>query len=301
MGNKVYWIVAGTILTYIMIVALFFNKILGYLFSGRYVLFVCCIILCALIFTTIPNIVFASYIDNYDLFSEIVVIDNISAFVIFILCISGVIVPVFIRSWMMSNQYLNQLKVKEKSSQVEQLKEQINPASFFKILNKSRHSVKSEPDKASSMLMKLGQLLRYQLYDCNRTQVLLTAEISFLQNFLELEKLCSSKFNYTITSEGDMNGIFMSPSILLPYVQSVVGIINNDEEPQIIDIHVDNFDEAINVTLRISEMNSNILLKKELLKVRERLNTLYKNRYKLTISNDQQAEKTIVSLKLDKE
>lgn len=297
MGRNIYWIVSGTILFYIMTVFLVLRTILKYLLSGKYILFIISIILCAASFTAIPNIVSTVYIDGYDLFSETTIIDNLSAFVIYILCISGVIIPVFLRNWMISNQHLGLLKIKQESSQVEQLKEQINPTSFFKILNKSGSLVKTDPDKASTMLMKLGQLLRYQLYDCNRAQVLVSAEISFLRNFLDLEKLYSPKFNYTINPVGNINGIFISPSILLPYVQNIMNTINYDREMQTMDIQINNLDKSIQIIISIT-ITSNSSLQRELLKVEERLNTLYRDHYKLIVSDKN--ENTKISLELDK-
>lgn len=299
-GNNLYWIVALTILIYVLTVFLLNKFFLQYLLKGRYLLFFTSIVLCAVLFTTVPVVTYYSYIDDYDFFSEITIIDNLSAFVIYFLCIPGVVIPVFLRNWMLSNQHLNQLKIRQASSQVEQFKEQINPTSFFRILSKSKSLVYTEPDKTSTMLMKLGQLLRYQLYDCNRQQVLLSAEISFLNNFLELEKLCCPKFDYTITIEGNLNGIFVAPSVLLPYVRSAITSFDNEEDIRVIDVVLDNTDDFIRITLEIAGLNNRLLLKRELLKVRERLNTLYADCYELSITDEKPDEKMRVLLQLNK-
>ncbi|WP_280748664.1 histidine kinase [Parabacteroides sp. PF5-9] len=298
MGNKVYWIVLNTILMYMVTVYLFFNLVLRFLSLGQYGRFVLMIILCATLFTAIPNIVYAVYQEDFDLFEEWAIVDNLSAFIIFLLCIPGVVLPVFIRNWLLSDQRLNQLKIKQKSSQIEQLKEQINPASFFKVLHKSGTLVKADPDKASAMLMKLGVLLRYQLYDCNRPQVLLTAEKSFLLNFLELEKMHAIGFDYSITTTGKVDNIFISPSLLLPYVQSVVNAFNGHNETRRIDIEVKNAEEQLSVTLRITGLEHIPRLKEELIKVEERLDTLYKDRYTITVSDQQPDGEIDVDLQL---
>lgn len=300
MGNNIYWIVAITILLHIVAVYIMLKKIFKYLLSGRYWVFVGYIFLFALLFTVIPNIVYYSYIDGFNIFSESALIDSLSNIIIYILCISGVIIPVFLRSWIVSTQQLNQLRIKQESSLVEQLKEQINPAAFFKILNRSGSLVKSEPDKSSAMLIKLGQLLRYQLYDCNRKEVLLTAEISFLKNFLELEKLYSPKFEYTIITSENITGIFIPPSIFLPYVQCVVNVFNNEEQFHVMNIRIDNQDKSISVFLDISGIDTLIMLQNQLLKVQERLNMLYKDHYELTVFGGESVGEAKVSLKLDK-
>lgn len=300
MGNNIYWIVTGTIFFYLVTVFVIKKIVLKHLLSGKYLLFVFYIILCASLFTAIANITFDSYVENYDFFSEITIIDNLSAFVIYVLAILGVVIPVFLRNWIVSNQHLNQLKIKQASSQIEQFKEQINPPSFFKILSRSKDFVKTEPDKASAMLMKLGQLLRYQLYDCNREQVVLTAEVSFLRNFLELEKLYSPKFDYSISIEGNITGIFIAPSILLPYVQSGINAFDNDKEFHVIDVRLSYSNEVICIIFEVSGISNNTLLQKELSKVRDRLNALYKDCYELTATENISTEKTEMVLLLDK-
>lgn len=299
-GNNIYWIIPVTVLVYVVTIYLLNKFFLQYLLNGRYLLFTIYLLLCAVVFTTVSVIVYNFYIDDYNFFSKVTIIDNLSALVIYILCIPGVIIPVFLRNWLLSNQYLNQLKLRQASSQVEQFKEQINPVSFFRVLNKSKCLVKTEPDKASAMLMKLGQLLRYQLYDCNRKQVLVTAEVSFLQYFLELERLCSPGFNYTIEIEGNINGCFVSPSILLPYVRSAINSFDNEKEARTIAIRLSNTDDSICIMLHIAGVSGRVLLDTELLKAKERLDALYEDNYELVVAGEESDEKIRVSLRLNK-
>ncbi|MEJ0102280.1 MAG: histidine kinase [Bacteroidota bacterium] len=58
---------------------------------------------------------------------------------------------------------------------------------------------KKDPEKASQVLMKLSDLLRYQLYDSARNKVLLTADIHFLTDFLNLEKIRRDNFEFSIS------------------------------------------------------------------------------------------------------
>ncbi len=301
MGNKIYWITAGTILVYITTVFMFSKIIIRYLLSGKYLIFIAYVIFSALLFLTIPNIVYSLYMKDYVFFSGITFVDNLSGFVIYLLCISGVFIPVFLRNWIISSQHLNNLRVKQKSSQVEQFKEQINPISFFKTLNCSKSLVRTEPQRASMMLMKLGQLLRYQLYDCNREQVFLSAEVSFLQNFLELEKLYSYGFNYTLNVTGNISGIFIRSSILLPSVQNVINVFENKMGNHFIDIQISHKDSVIVIVLKISDIINTVLFQDEVLKIRERLNALYNsNRYKLAVIDRKSDESVEMILQLDK-
>lgn len=302
LGNKIYLIIITTILIYVGIMTLTIRVFVPkFLFEGKYLAFIIWVVISALLFTLVPNIVYILFFDNHEFFTVLALIDNSSAFVIYLLCIIGVIVPVFLKRWMISNQQLNQLKTKREVSLVRQLKEQINPSLFFKILNRSESLVRTEPTKASTMLMKLSQVLRYQLYDCSKDKVLLTAELSFLKNSLDLEHLYSQKLKYTIKTENDLTNIFIPSSILLPYIQSVINSLDNSEETQTIDISVNNSDKNISVLLSVLGIKDFTLLNNELEKARERFETLYKNKYLLTVSQSNSKKGVVVNLQLDKE
>lgn len=298
-GDNIYWIVAMTIFIYLISLFFFIKIVTNLLFRGKYLMFLIAVVLFAILYTSVSNIVYYLYMDDYNFFSKNIISDNISAISLYILCISGVIIPVFLKNWITSREHLDLLKIKQKSSAVEQFKEQINPPVFFKILHESKFLVQINPDKASSMLIKLSQLIRYQLYDCNRDQVLLSAEINFIQNFLDLEKLSSPKFDYVLQTEGKMHGVFVAPSIVLPYIQAVVNALNSNSRNPKIDIRIIHINSKISIVASTPDISNNILLNKELLKSKERLGILYKNRYTLIIDNSSNKGVTNIVLELE--
>lgn len=286
MDNNIYGIITVTILVYVLGAFVLSKTAPKLSLSGDYILIIFYFFLCAFLFIVIPNIVYGIYIEDYELLSKKTLLNNISQYITNLFCLSGVFIPVFLKNWMLSNQQLYELKIEHESSIVEQFKEQINPASFFKILGKSKSYVKTDPNRASGILLKFSNLLRYQLYDCNREKVFLTSELSFVRNFLELEKLYSPGFSYQLSVEGNINGIFIPPTILLPYIQNVINTFDNNQTDRRINIWIDTLGEDITVILRLPKVRNTVLLQKELLKVRERLNTFYNKRYSLTVSND---------------
>jgi len=300
MGKDIFWITAADILVFVVGIIWLLKVVRSYLLTGKYILFILCIVLAALLFLIPANIVYFLYEENYNLLSEEVMLDNLSTYVIYLLCITGIFIPVFLKNWLISNQELHELEIKQELSQVEQFKDQINPASFFRILNSSKSYVKAEPDRASAMLRKLGQLLRYQLYDSNREEVFLAAEISFLRNFLDLEKLYNPKFDYKLNVQSNLMGILISPSILLPFTQNIINTYDKKKEERLVEIEINILDEAILVLLKMTGSINNIPLQNELLKIKKRLNALYKKNYALDISTDK-VEGLEVMLTLNKQ
>lgn len=287
LGNKIYLIIAFIFLTCIIIGYLMVYVLaLKLLSKGKYMQFVWCVILVAMALTFIPGFIPGKYTDNHGAFSNIAILDKINEYFFHLLVVLGITVPVFIKSWMLETQRVSQLEKNRASSELEELKEQINPASFFNISNRTGTLVKTEPDRASAMLMKLSQLLRYQLYDCNRDQVLLTAEIAFIRNFLEMEKLYDPQFNYSIETTGNLHSKFIPPTILLPYVQGVMKAFDATKENNTLNIRIDNNDKEVSFVLTMSGKYIKDLLDTEIVRLKKRLQLLFKENYMLSVKEN---------------
>jgi len=97
------------------------------------------------------------------------------------------------------------------------------------MLNNANVLTKKDPNKASEVLMKLSDLLRYQLYDSARDKVLLTSDIRFIEDFLNLEKVRRDNFDFLISKEGDLSGVQIPPLLFISFVENAVKH-NNDTE-----------------------------------------------------------------------
>jgi LytS/YehU family sensor histidine kinase len=68
-------------------------------------------------------------------------------------------------------------------------------------------------DKAPEAVVKLADVMRYLIYECNEDRIPLNKEIDFIRNYIEIEKI---RFNADIqfTVEGDTDGIMIEPFLL---------------------------------------------------------------------------------------
>ncbi|PXV62328.1 histidine kinase [Dysgonomonas alginatilytica] len=221
----------------------------------------------------------------------VTLLDGISNFTINMLCISGGSMVVLLKYWMENEQVVNQLRNEQMQSEVEQLKDQINPQFLFNILNRASTLTKTDPKLASDMLLKLSHLLRYQLYDCSRDKVLLSSEITFLTNYLDLEKLYFDKFDYSISSQGDVHRVFVSPMLFTPFVQSTINRIQTLDIESFMHLHFKADDDTVYFTYDLSN-NKMLIDDSEFSGIKQRLNLLYNSNYDLTTS------KGMIGLKL---
>lgn len=90
------------------------------------------------------------------------------------------------------------------------------------MLNNANVLIKKNPEEASRVLFKLEDMLRYQINDSAKEQVLLSSEIHFLNDFLNLEKVRRDKFEYVISKEGDISEVWLPPLLFIPFVENAV-------------------------------------------------------------------------------
>lgn len=189
-----------------------------------------------------------------------------------------------LKEWMIENQRVSQMEKAHVLSEVEQLKEQVSPELLFKTLHHSGELTLTEPEKASKMLMKLSQLLRYQLYDCSRQKVLLSSEIAFLINYLTLEQSSLPQFRYQFTAEGEVNRMLVPPLLFIPFVQHIMELAHEQQTllPVSLDIHLKAEKGTIVFTCMCRQLNLSV--NRGLERIRQRLDLLYGDRYGLSLT-----------------
>lgn len=214
------------------------------------------------------------------------IMDYISSFMLSTLCMIGGTMTVLLKQWMIGHQRVSQMEKAHVLSEVKLLKEQVSPELLFKTLHHSGELTMSDPGKASGMLMKLSQLLRYQLYDCSRTRVLLSSEISFLTNYLTLEQSSQSQFSYEFVSEGEVNRVLVPPLLFIPFVQYMVKSINEQKRSEPVSLKIRMKAQEGTIIFTCLCPGIGLTVDKGLVRIRQRLNLLYGNRYGLSLTTE---------------
>ena len=98
------------------------------------------------------------------------------------------------------------LKNEKAKTELLHLKSQVNPHFFFNMLNNLYGLVDKDSKKAQELILKLSDMMRYSIYDGQKETVLLSEEINYLQNYIELHKMRYHKtidivFNHEINDD----------------------------------------------------------------------------------------------------
>ena len=159
---------------------------------------------------------------NYEDGNPYIILNMITSIISFGLLIFGTSALLLFKHWIGYSQRIDELASSTLQSELKFLKKQINPHFLFNMLNNANVLIKKNPEEASRVLFKLEDMLRYQINDSAKEQVLLSSEIHFLNDFLNLEKVRRDKFEYVISKEGDISEVWLPPLLFIPFVENAV-------------------------------------------------------------------------------
>lgn len=119
----------------------------------------------------------------------------------------------------------DEFALKQQKLQFEILANQINPHFLFNTLETIRmHALLSNQPELDTIIMKLGQTLRYAL-DTSSTTTTLERVLEYIQAYLDIQHFrFQDKLNYTIDISPDLNqrNMIMLPFLLQPIVENAI-------------------------------------------------------------------------------
>lgn len=110
------------------------------------------------------------------------------------------------------------------------LKSQINPHFLFNSLNSVYFLIDKANPEARQALHKFSDMLRYQLYEANGEKIPIEKEISYLEDYVDLQKLRKDE-NYTVqfNCRPEVQGFYIEPLLLMPFVENAFKYISHKQ------------------------------------------------------------------------
>lgn len=195
---------------------------------GKYVLSVFLIIALAILFSYLLRQ--EDIVREYELYQFwLSAFFFVSSVIQLSLIIAGASAVIVFQDYLKFGQRIDQLENATIQSELEQLKNQINPHFLFNMLNNANVLIKESPAEAVLVLSKLKDLLKYQLKDSVSEKVRLKDDISFLNDYLNMEKIRRDNFDFIVSTEGDTEDVTLPPLLFIPFVENAVKH-NNDNK-----------------------------------------------------------------------
>jgi sensor histidine kinase YesM len=145
-----------------------------------------------------------------------------------VICIAIILVTttfkLFVR-WVIDREKISEMNNLALNLELDGLRNQINPHFLFNMLNNVKALIRIDPEKASEVIMKLSEFLRYQLYDNRGSTASLQSELNFLFNLVELEKIRRDNLTINILVDIDpelISKITLPPNLFTNFIENAI-------------------------------------------------------------------------------
>ena len=210
---------------------------------------------------------------------------------------------IFIRSWYRQQQTLQELKQEKIAAELELLKSQVQPHFIFNMLNNIYSSAFKKSPETAQQILKLSNLIEYNLYDSKKEEVLLEEELDYIRNYVDLQKIrVGNKLDVSMNIFDDINGILIPPLLLLPIIENCFKHgVNKSINPSWIRIDISTTDREITFKIENSlEKESQNAVSQNgglgLANVRRRLELIYPNGHDIKIFQEENSFLLVLKL-----
>ena len=264
----------------------------NYLKPNKFFHYLVGLIATALIITPIK--IFVLY-QKYQFFPENqeTLISNQSYYYLLSLMTAGVSTLVKISSdWFRNTQTQRDLETRTMQTELNFLKSQINPHFLFNTLNSLYALTLKKSDAAPEVVIKLSEMMRYMLYECNEPEVPLSKEVNYIRNYLDLERLRHKDLDIKFEVEGSTGDLKIAPLIFIAFIENAFKHgASNHISAGFVHIHI--FLEGGELNLYVENSKPEKQPTQEhrrsggigLVNVRRRLDILYEKNYNLEVQD----------------
>ena len=210
----------------------------------------------------------------------------------------------FIRKAIDERQLLEATQRESNFYKLRYLRAQLNPHFLFNTLNSIYSLSLQKSDRTPEVVIKLADIMRYLIYECNEEKIPLDKEIEFIRNYIDIERI-RYKADIRFAVEGITAGVLIEPFLFISFIENGFkhALDNSFAEPFIfITLKVEAGQIVLNV---INSTNADLetqakqrMKGKGLANSRSLLEILYPDAYELDIIQTEKEENRNSQLRL---
>ncbi len=187
------------------------------------------------------------------------------------------------------------------SRQLEYLKYQINPHFFMNTLNNIHALVDIDPEEAKHTIEVLSKLMRYTLYEGNKTMAPLKKELEFITHYIDLMRIrYTDKVRINVSLPMSVPDVQVPPLLFTTFVENAFkhGVSYQKESFIDVSITADEYIKEISFVCRNSkkpeseDSHGGVGLQN----ARKRLQLIYGNKYMMKIENSNETYQLTLKL-----
>ena len=230
-GNYLFRVVSSLCFVgLVVLLVTFTNKVLleHFMKRGRVVLFILLSIVAIVAWATASTAIDACllhWIDGHP-FSEMsffpfVLVAFLVRLIWFIATYAITVIFYFQRKENEEKIISDQLKSEKLDMELRYLKSQINPHFLFNALNNIYSMVYTHDDNAADGVLKLSEMLRYVLVDCQAEMIPLSKEIKYVENFIDFQMMRMGGYrDVHFEKDVEKEDFMIAPMLLQPFIEN---------------------------------------------------------------------------------
>ena len=276
-----------------------------YLSSKKFLFYAALLIVSVAILTPIKVAIQVFLFNDIPSFQNYFITNQSYSFLSMFLIGSASTVYSIISDWFIHQSERKELQTQKMQSELKFLRSQINPHFLFNTLNNLYALTLKKSEDAPEIVLKLSEMMRYMLYECNERRVPLAKEIAYMKNYLDLERLRQhNAIDIHLDIHGEIVDQKIAPLLLIPFIEnSFKHGLSNLIDHGYVNIFVNVDDQHLSFVIENSKGPSQPKQSHRksggigLVNVRRRLNLIYPDQYHLQIKN--KPNSYTVALELD--
>jgi hypothetical protein len=207
----------------------------------------------------------------------------------------------FTVDWFLNERIQRDLENQRLTAELAFLKSQINPHFLFNSLNSIYSLAYQRSETTPEAILKLSEIMRYMLYECNDNKVDLAKELQYLHSYIDLQKIrFGNKAYIDFKVVGKVEHQQIVPLLLIAFIENAFkhGVANNSLTPIRLLIDVAESHLHFHIQNKKHSNNRDASGGIGLNNVRRRLNLLYPGKYNLDIHDQPDSYTVELSLVL---
>lgn len=210
-----------------------------------------------------------------------------------------------VQKWQYDTEIRQNLERQKISSELSFLKAQINPHFFFNTLHSIYALTMINIETSREALHTLSRMMRYVLYETQSGTTLLSKEIEFMQDYVNLMKLrLTDKVTVTFDKPSPIRDVQVAPMLFLPYVENAFKHGVSALLPSNIYIGIHQQGQVVELDVRNTVLPEKRMVLEEssgigLTNTSRRLDLLYPGQYSLEVTEKTPENEYRVHLKLN--
>ncbi len=225
------------------------------------------------------------------------------AFIALIPGVVGLVIRGFI-AWYNDIKLKQELTEKNNAMEMALVKAQLDPHFLFNTLNNIDVLIQKDAEEASKYLNKLSDIMRFMLFETKTEKIKLSKEIAYLEKYISLQKIRSSNPEFVqLIITGNHQNKKISPMVFIPFIENAFKHVGDKKAVN-----------AIEIKLKIDEKSIQFICKNNCSKgsnaihdynglgnklIQKRLNLIYPNSHNLTLENQADYYKVILTIDYD--